>query len=43
MLRLRSAPSQADLSIDRLVFIDETWATPSMTRQHGWRCQRAGT
>jgi DDE superfamily endonuclease len=27
--------SQADLRIDRLVFIDETWATTNMTRRHG--------
>src|SRR5215472_9688735 len=26
---------QADLNIDRLVFIDETWATTNMTRRHG--------
>ena len=27
--------TQADLSIDRLVFIDETWATTNMTRRRG--------
>lgn len=27
--------TQAELSTDRLVFIDETWATTNMTRRHG--------
>jgi transposase len=27
--------AQASLSIDRLIFIDETWATTNMTRRHG--------
>jgi transposase len=27
--------TQAELSIDRLVFIDETWVTTNMTRRHG--------
>jgi hypothetical protein len=36
VLRLRSKPgAPSHLSIDRLVFIDETWATTNMTRQHG--------
>ena len=31
--------SQLDLDPDRLVFIDETWASSNMARRHG-RCQR---
>jgi transposase len=27
--------TQAEFNIDRLVFIDETWATTNMTRRHG--------
>lgn len=30
--------SQLDLDPDRLVFIDETWASTNMVRRHG-RCQ----
>jgi hypothetical protein len=30
---------QLDLDPDRLVFIDETWASTNMARRHG-RCRR---
>jgi transposase len=38
MLRQPGKPGarhEADLSIDRLIFIDETWATTNMTRRQG--------
>lgn len=41
MLRRREAwfEGQLDLDPDKLVFIDETWATTDMARRHG-RCRR---